>query len=164
MMQQQVHPMRTPTSTSTSSGPMSGDSTHGRTSTPLTLRDGFDGNGTRSSARFRGTENERRARSPWLPWRCSLTFSCQQERMSSTIHRGIPTRKSSDAFRDHDFRHRDSRSDTHLTQPKAPPRRMVSLCSVYTTILVSSGSSSGEGVEVDGSGKAGKGRRRVGRV
>lgn len=38
------------TSMSISSGPMSGESTHGSTSTPLTFRLGLDGSCTRSSA------------------------------------------------------------------------------------------------------------------
>ena len=54
---------------------------------------------------------------------------------------------------------------THLIHPKAPPRRIVSGCSVYTTILVNKGSSSGEMFSgVIGLGKAGKGRRSNGRV
>lgn len=43
-----------------------------------------------------------------------------------------------------------------LIVPSAPPRRIVSGCSVYTTILASSGSSSGVRA-VDGAGNAGIG-------
>jgi hypothetical protein len=44
-----------------------------------------------------------------------------------------------------------------LIHPKAPPLRIVSGCSVYTTIFDSSGSSSVEASVEEGCGKGGRG-------
>ena len=91
-----------------------------------------------------------------------LTLGSQQERMRCSFHSSIP-------MMHHKHVRAKSRStfnrSTHLIHPKAPPRRIVSGCSVYTTILVNKGSSSGEIFPgVIGLGKAGKGRRSNGRV
>lgn len=109
--------------------------TNGSTSTPLTVRDGSDGSLTLSSASSAVLAFVKTGSS------IHVVLSRKIDSLSLASNQGILPLSMAQ----------------FLIHPKAPPRRIVSGCSVYTTIFDSNGSSSVEASVDDGCGNGGRG-------